>query len=102
MRLAHPKTRLQAITSRPKLLSAVGRLTRHAGRTRLLLTMTHEAAAQIKTLVLNMRTSLRHIQTNAPQLSKSHYWGSLVRYIITKILAFKPKPNLGLPALASG
>ena len=27
MRLAHPKTRLEAITSRPKLLSAVGRMT---------------------------------------------------------------------------
>ena len=31
VRLAHPKTRLEAITSRPKLLSAVGRMTSHGG-----------------------------------------------------------------------
>ena len=32
VRLAHPKTRLEAITSRPKLLAAVGRMTRHCTR----------------------------------------------------------------------
>jgi len=31
VRLANPKNRMEAITSRPKLLSAVGRLTNHAG-----------------------------------------------------------------------
>ena len=51
MRLAHPKTRLEAITSRPKLLSAVGRMTSHGGQKKILLTSTHEAATQIKALV---------------------------------------------------
>jgi len=31
VRLAHPKTRLEAITSRPLLLAGVARLTQHAG-----------------------------------------------------------------------
>jgi hypothetical protein len=43
VRLAHPKTRLEAITSRPMLLAGVGRLTEHAGQSRLLLTLSHAA-----------------------------------------------------------
>ncbi len=43
MRQAHPKTRLEAITSRPKLLRAVGRMTNHSGQKKRLLTITHEA-----------------------------------------------------------
>ena len=48
VRLAHPKTRLEAIKSRPLLLAAVGRMTRHSRVTKLVLAVTHEAAAQIK------------------------------------------------------
>ena len=35
VRLANPKNRMEAITSRPKLLSAVGRLTTHAGQSKI-------------------------------------------------------------------
>ncbi len=102
VRLAHPKTRLEAITSRPKLLSAVGRMTSHAGQKKILLTITHEAATQIKALVTNVRHGLRLIQETAPQLSKPQRWFALVRYIVERILACAPKPNLGLTALATG
>jgi hypothetical protein len=102
VRLAHPKTRLEAVTSRPKLLSAVGRMTSHAGQKKILLTLTHEAATQIKALVTNVRHGLRLIQDTAPQLSKTQRWFALVRYIIDRLLARKPKSTLGLTALASG
>jgi hypothetical protein len=102
VRLAHPKTRLEAITSRPKLLSAVGRMTSHAGQKKILLTITHEAATQIKALVTNVRHGLRLIQDTAPQLTKPQRWIALVRYIVERILACAPKPNLGLTALATG
>jgi hypothetical protein len=46
VRLAHTKTRLEAITSRPLLLSGVARLTQHAGQSRLILTLTHAAGAR--------------------------------------------------------
>jgi hypothetical protein len=82
VRLAHPKTRLEAITSRPKLLSAVGRMTSHAGQKKILLTITHEAATQIKALVANVRHGLRLIQETAPQLTKPQRWFALVRYIV--------------------
>lgn len=102
VRLAHPKTRLEAITSRPKLLSAVGRLTSHSGQKKILLSVTHEAAAQIKQLIVNVRDGLSHIRATAPQLDKPQRWFALVRYIVQRILAYQPKPNPGLIALASG
>ena len=37
VRLAHPNTRLETITSRPKLLAAVGRMTQHSRVTKLVL-----------------------------------------------------------------
>jgi hypothetical protein len=71
VRLVHPKTHLEAITSRPLLLNGVARLmTRHAGQSRLLLTLTHEARDQIKTMINNIRKSLDFIRANAPQLPK--------------------------------
>jgi hypothetical protein len=102
VRLAHPKTRLEAITSRPKLLSAVGRMTSHSGQKKILLTITHEAATQIKALVANVRHGLQLIQDTAPQLTKPQRWFALVRYIVQRILACAPKPNLGLTALGTG
>ena len=96
MRLAHPKTRLEAITSRPKLLSAVGRMTRHAaGQKKILLTIAHEAAVQIKRLIVNVRAGLSHVRETAPQLDKPQRWFALVRYIVERILACQPKPNPG-------
>ncbi len=102
VRLAHPKTRLEAITSRPKLLSAVGRMTSHAGQKKILLTITHEAATQIKALVSHVRHGLQLIRDTAPQLTKPQRWLALVRYIVQRILAYAPKPNLGLAALGAG
>lgn len=89
VRLANPKARLEAITSRPLLLSAVGRLTHHAGQSRLLLTITHAASDQIKTMIANIRAGLQHILAAAPQLPKPARWKSLVTYIVDKILAAK-------------
>ncbi len=102
VRLAHPKTRLEAITSRPKLLSAVGRMTSHAGQEKILLTITHEAATQIKALVANVRHGLQLIRATAPQLTKPQRWFALVRYIVGRILACAPKPNPALSARGDG
>jgi len=103
VRLAHPKTRLEAITSRPLLLSGVARLTRHAGQSRLLLTLTHAAGDQIKSMIANIREGLGHVLASAPQLPKPDRWPALVRYIVSKILSAKPKnpppPGLSRPSL---
>jgi len=98
VRLAHPATRLEAITSRPLLLAGVARLTQHAGQCRLLLSMTHAAGDLIKSMVVNVRKGLDTVLATAPQLTKRERWTALVRYIIEKIIATKPK-NYVQPAL---
>jgi hypothetical protein len=100
VRLAHPKTRLEAITSRPLLLSGVARLTQHAGQSRLLLTLSHAAGDRIKEMIANIRRGLEHVLATAPQLPTIDRWHALVRYIVSQILATRPKnPSpLSLPA----
>lgn len=104
VRLAHPKTRLEAITSRPLLLAGVARLTQHAGQSRLLLTLTHAAGDQIKAMISNIRKGLDSVLTTAPQLSKPERWTALVNYIVAKITAAAPKiypPPPNLPEIAA-
>ena len=91
VRLAHPATRLEAITSRPLLLAGVARLTEHAGQSRILLTLTHAAGDLIKSMVANVRKGLDTILATAPQLTKPERWKALVRYIVEKIISTKPK-----------
>lgn len=93
VRLAHPKRRLEAITSRPMLLNGIARMTQHAGQSRLLLTLTHEAEDKIKSMITNIRAGLDAILSNAPQLPKTDRWPALVRYIINKIIASKPQKS---------
>ena len=90
VRLAHPKGRLEAITSRPLLLAAVGKVTTHAGQKRVLLSLTHAAASQVKALVVNIRAGLASIRATASQLSAGQRWKALVGYIVEKILGIKP------------
>lgn len=102
-RLAHPQARLEAITSRPLLLAAVGKATTHAGKKHILLSMTHVAASKIKALVANIREGLQHIRVTAPQLSVDGRWKALVDYIVEKILGAKPQRlthTTGPPVLA--
>jgi len=109
VRLAHPKARLEAITSRPLLLAGVARLTQHSGQSRLLLTLMHAAGDQIKTMIANIRAGLDHIRSSAPQLPNPARWTALVRYIVAKIIAaethHRPPPPLAPlapPSFASG
>jgi len=106
VRLAHPKTRLEAITSRPMLLGGIARLTQHAGQSRLLLTLTHAAGDQVKSMIANIRKGIDHVLANAPQLPKVERWHALVRYIVSKIIEARPKNplpfGLGPPCLAYG
>ena len=109
VRLSHPKARLEAITSRPLLLSGVARLTQHAGQSRLLVTLTHAAGDRIKDMIAAIRKGLDHIRATAPQLPKAERWRALIRYIIAKILiarpAQQPPPLVStslLPAAQSG
>ncbi len=99
VRLANPKSRLEAKTSRPKLLSAVGRLTTHGRVNKIVLALTHEAADQIKTMIANVRAGIEQIRGAAPQLQGAQRWFALASYITEKILAFVP--NTTIPGAAA-
>ncbi len=97
-RAAYPGARLEAITSRPLLLAAVGKATSHAGQTQLYLTPMHAKVDTIKTLIANVRAALQHVKRAAEQLASVDRWATLVRYICQRIAPPVPQPP-HLPAL---
>ena len=61
-RAAKPEARMEAITSRALLLAAVGRATKHAGKTTLYLTPMHAAKTNLMRLIANIRAALGHVK----------------------------------------
>jgi len=66
VRLAHPKARLEALTARPLLLNGIARQTSHAGQNRLLVTLTHACADQVKAMIANVRKGLDFAIASSP------------------------------------
>lgn len=99
-RAAHPEGRLEAVTSRPLLLAAVGKSASHAGGTQLYLTPLHAMTQTIRSLVGNIRKALQHVKSLAEQLPKTDRWRELLRYICARIVAstlprcLHPRPRM--------
>lgn len=85
-RAAHPGARLEAVTSRPLLLAAVGKAANHAGQTQLYLTPLHAKSDAIKLLIANIREALGHIKQIAEQFPKASKWNELLRYVCHRIV----------------
>jgi len=66
-RAAHPRARMEAITSRPLLLAAVGRAAHSGGQTTLYLTPMHGKAYLLKPLIANIQAALQHVKAVAEQ-----------------------------------
>jgi hypothetical protein len=101
-RAAHPGARLEAVTSRPLLLAAVGKTTSHAGQTQLYLTPLHAKVDTIKSLVVNVRAALGHVARCAEQFPKLDRWRELLRYICARIIASTPLKPASIIAIATG
>lgn len=86
-RMANPGARLEAVTSRPLLLAAVGRKVEHAGQSKLYLTPIHAAGEELKGMVANIREGLQQVKASAEQLWACKLWPHLVNYIVTGIMA---------------
>lgn len=99
-RAARPEVRMEAITSRPLLLAAVGKAASHAGQTLLYLTPLHASAQTIKLLIANVRNALRHVARAAEQLPSIDRWAAMLRYICEQIVAANGTraPRIQLPA----
>ena len=60
-RAAHPRARMEALTSRPLLRAAAGKAVNHANQTTLYLTPLHGKATALKALIANIGKPVRHV-----------------------------------------
>jgi Transposase DDE domain group 1 len=97
-RAANPTARMEAITSRPLLLAAVGRATHSGGQTTLYLTPLHGKANLLKTLIANIHAALQHVKAAAEQFKTADRWAVLLRYVSDRIAPmigqFRPPTGL--------
>lgn len=85
VRLADPEKHLEAITSRPLLLHAVGKQTTHAGQTFIKITSTHGKTPKIKLLLNRIVTFFKSLK-DAEQLSSEQRWYRILSKALEKYL----------------
>jgi hypothetical protein len=86
VRLAIPERHAEAITSRPLLLHAIGKLTRHGGQTTVSVTSTHGKKSQIRRMLRHVNTVLSRLRATAEQLSRPQRWRWLLSVIFRQFL----------------
>jgi hypothetical protein len=91
VRLGNPKARLEAITSRPFLLSAVARRSNHGGAQHLTITPQHAEADKAKSLLAGIHGLLARFKVAAEQLKTKSVWQLLCEHLLTTVASFKPK-----------
>jgi hypothetical protein len=100
VRLGNPKARLEAITSRPFLLSAVARQTTHGGARHLSITSQHAKADKAKAILAGIHELLARLKAAAEQLKTQSVWQLVCEHLLKTVARFKPKvpPILAPPA----
>ena len=91
VRLGNPKARLEAITSRPFLLSAVARRTTHGGAQHLTITSQHAEADKAKSLLAAIHALLTRFKVAAEQFKTKSVWQLVCEHILTTVARFRPK-----------
>jgi hypothetical protein len=85
-RLANPDKHMEAITSRPLLLSSVGRLTEHGRQKKMTITSTHAQADFIRDTLQRIQLFFKSLNANAPQLSAAERWYRILSEAMKKYL----------------
>lgn len=97
VRLANPKARLEAITSRPFLLSGVARKTRHGGQQHLVIAHSHRYAHLAQAMLTRVSRMLQAWAiANAEQLSPEAVWRRVCEFLMTTLTGvnwLRPPPN---------
>jgi hypothetical protein len=99
-RLADPDRHTEAITSRPLLLHAIARQTRHAGRTTLTVTSSHGRNRLARQAMARLADLFRSLAETAEQLTATERWCRILSRALVKYLhgrELKPPGHL-LPA----
>ena len=102
VRLANPKARLEAITSRPFLLSGVARRTTHSGQQYLSITALHGNAQEAQAMLCRVSRMLNRWKTAAEQLSLKSVWQCVCEYIVITVTGFRLQSRLLLPVKSGG
>ncbi len=98
VRLAIPEKHHEAITSRPLLLSSIGRLTEHSRQKKMLITSTHGNVEKLKAAYRRLVEFFNELKAAAPQLTPTQCW----RRILAKAMEifrvdFTKGMKVGLP-----
>lgn len=97
VRLAHPEARREAITSRPWLMSSVGRRTEHAGQTTITLTGLHAHFDKARTALMRVSALLQGWGTQAAeQLNPQAVWLRVCEHLKQTLAGIGPPPILRL------
>jgi hypothetical protein len=96
VRLIKPNKHMEALTSRPLLLYAVGKLTNHANQNKLVISSTHGEAPLVHQRLAKISRFFKKLNATTPQLTETDKWyvilsAAFVKYLKGRIL--KP-PNL--------
>jgi hypothetical protein len=78
VRLAEPERHREAITSRPLLLSAIAKTTRHARQTTIRVTSAHAKAMPAARALAAVAAFLRSLVENAEQLTNLQNWRAIL------------------------
>jgi hypothetical protein len=89
-RLAIPEKHIEALSSRPLLLHAVGRQTQHAGQTTLTLTSMHAETSRIQRALRDLTGFFRTLRDTAEQLDWAQRWRSILSRAFAVFLRGRP------------
>jgi len=101
VRLAEPNKHLEAITSKPLLLHAVGKQTTHSGQTMISISSTHGKIQKVQKLLNRLVTFFKTLKECAEQLTPEQRWYRILSKAVEKYLEGRElQPPLGLPIMA--
>jgi len=84
VRLALPDKHYEAITSRPLLLSSVGRLTEHGRQKKLVITSAHGDIMKLKKAYTRLVAFFNELKAAAPQLNLMECWNLILTKAMEK------------------
>jgi len=99
VRLANPDQHTEAVTSRPLMLHAVARQTRHAGQSRLTITSTHAEARKVMAGYRRINGFFKQLRATAEHVTAIQRWCRILSFALVKYLRGRQlQPPCWLPA----
>ena len=86
VRLVEPDKHLEAITSRPMLMAAIGERTRHGRQTTLRITSVHGRAGWAERVLTGVAKFLRDLMESAEQLTAEQRWARILAHAVRSVL----------------